>query len=131
MQHSNTNTLRYTLGSLLTFAALNAFGGGYYGMSGAEGVPRELLHGSPFSDYFIPSVILFCIVGGSFLVASIVTFAKSTKASVITSLSVIIVSVWLIVQLWIIGYVSWMQPATALVAGIIIVLNVVLAKQSP
>ena len=30
---------RYTLGSLLAFIALNAFGGRYYGLSGAEGIP--------------------------------------------------------------------------------------------
>jgi hypothetical protein len=28
--------MRYTLGVLLVFAALNAFGGGYYAMSGAK-----------------------------------------------------------------------------------------------
>jgi hypothetical protein len=51
-------SIRTLLGALLTVGALNAFAGGYYGLSGAEGVPREWLAGSPFRDYFVPSVIL-------------------------------------------------------------------------
>ena len=35
-------------GTLLDFGALNAFGGGYYGLAGAQGIPREWLRGSPF-----------------------------------------------------------------------------------
>ena len=30
---------RCSLGTLLAFIALNALGGGYYGLSGAEGIP--------------------------------------------------------------------------------------------
>jgi len=33
MSRSKENFIRYTLGFLLAFIALNAFGGGYYGMS--------------------------------------------------------------------------------------------------
>jgi hypothetical protein len=35
--------IRYLLGALLTFGAINAFAGGYYGLSGAKGVPLEWL----------------------------------------------------------------------------------------
>lgn len=38
--------IRYPLGGLLAFGALNAFGGGYYGLAGAPGVPTEWLEGS-------------------------------------------------------------------------------------
>ena len=68
---SRHNLIRYVLGALLVFVALNAFAGGFYGMSGAEGVPVEWLSGTPFSDYFIPSLILFVVVGGSSLVAAV------------------------------------------------------------
>ncbi|MEJ2009734.1 MAG: hypothetical protein P8Z30_16535 [Acidobacteriota bacterium] len=67
--------VRFALGSLLAFGALNAFAGGYYGLAGARGVPTEWLAGSPFRDYWIPSLILFIIVGGSFLVAAVAVFA--------------------------------------------------------
>jgi hypothetical protein len=58
-------------GCLLAFGALNAFGGGWYGLSGARGVPTEWLRGSPFRDYSVPSLLLLVVVGGSFLIAAI------------------------------------------------------------
>ena len=67
--------VRYSLGGLLAFGALNALGGGYYGLTGAVGVPTEWLEGSPFADYFVPSLILLVVVGGAFIVAAIAVFA--------------------------------------------------------
>jgi len=78
VSRSQSSTIRYVLGGLLAFGALNAFGGGYYGLSGAEGVPTEWLEGSPFSDYTVPSVILL-VVGGSFLVAAVAVFALTHR----------------------------------------------------
>jgi hypothetical protein len=121
--------IRYTLGTLLAFLALNAFGGGFYGLSGAEGIPLELLAGSPFKSYFIPSLFLFVVVGGSALFASIAVFAGSKLARNASFANVIIVFGWLSVQVAIIGYISWMQPATASLAMIILVLSWFLPKR--
>ncbi|MBN2275703.1 MAG: hypothetical protein JXR41_00965 [Bacteroidales bacterium] len=123
--------IRYILGSLLAFIALNAFGGGYYGMSGAEGVSTELLEGSPFKNYFIPGLILFVVVGGAFLFAAIAVFARFPIARKASFAAVYVVLIWLIVQIAIIGYVSWMQPVTAIVALIVFFLAWFLPKQSP
>jgi hypothetical protein len=114
--------VRVTLGLLLAFGALNAFGGGYYGLSGAKGVPTEWLEGSPFTDYFIPSLILFFVVGGAFLIAAVAVFARLRSARLLAQGAAVIVLVWLAVQVTIIGFVSWMQPATALVALLILAL---------
>jgi protein-S-isoprenylcysteine O-methyltransferase Ste14 len=116
--------IRFALGSLLTFLALNAFGGGYYGMSGAEGIPIELLDGSPFSTYFLPSLILFVVVGGTSLAAAVAVFAQSRFARTLCYSLIIILSGWLITQVAIIGYVSWMQPATAFIGLLILILTV-------
>ena len=113
--------IRYLLGALLTFGAINAFAGGYYGLSGAKGVPLEWLAGSPFSDYFIPSLILFVVVGGVFSFAAIAVFMRSRLARVSAFVAGTVVLVWIAVQLAIIGYVSWMQPAT-LLAGVFVVI---------
>lgn len=45
--------IRWILGILLLVVAINAFAGGYYGLSGAKNIPTEWLKGSPFRDYFI------------------------------------------------------------------------------
>jgi len=118
----SSNLIRNTLGVLLAFVALNAFGGGYYGMSGAADVPREWLQGSPFKDYFIPGLFLFLVIGGSFLYAAIAVFAQMRRARFFAFAAAIIVLVWLAVQVMIIGYVSWMQPVTTIAAIIVLVL---------
>ena len=83
--------LRYFLGCLLAFSALNAFGGGIYAIMGAENVPVEWLKGSPFTSYFVPGLILFFIVGGSFLTSSVLMFLNSKHAFKASYFSVFIV----------------------------------------
>ena len=113
--------IRYLLGALLTFGVINAFAGGYYGLSGAKGVPLEWLAGSPFSDYFIPSLILFVVVGGVFSFAAIAVFMRSRLSRVSAFVAGTVVLVWIGVQLAIVGYVSWMQPTT-LLAGVVVLI---------
>ena len=114
-----SSAIRWLLGVLLAFGALNAFGGGYYGMAGAEGVPTAWLEGSPFTDYVVPSAILFVVVGGSSLLAAIAVLARRRSGRMLALAAGVIVLGWLTVQLAIIGYVSWMQPTTA-IAGIVV-----------
>ncbi len=114
--------MRWPLGGLLAFGALNAFAGGYYGLSGAPGVPREWLAGSPFVDYVIPSLILMLVVGGSLLVAAVAVLARLGTARFAAHAAAAILLIWIVVQVALIGYVSWMQPATFAAAVLILVL---------
>ena len=120
--------VRYSLGALLVFGAVNAFGGGFYGLSGAKGVPTEWLNGSPFPDYFVPSLILLVVVGGSFMVAAMAVFTGLRIARLAALAAGIVVLGWLAVQLAIIGYVSWMQPTTAIAGVLILVLGSLLPQ---
>src|SRR5690349_9745215 len=106
--------VRYTLAILLLLVAINAFGGGYYGMAGAKNVPMKWLKGSPFHNYFIPSLILFVCVGGSALFAAIAVFTRHHIEHKAAFICGIIIIVWISVQIAIIGYVSWLQPAIAI-----------------
>jgi hypothetical protein len=117
------NWIRSVLGSLLAFLALNAFGGGIYGMLGAEGVPTDMLRGSPFETYVVPSIVLFVAVGGSMLAASVLVFRRWRHAQWAVAASMGIVFVWLAVQVSIIGYTSWLQPAVAIAAIVVLFLN--------
>jgi hypothetical protein len=114
---------RHSLAALLAFIALNAFGGGYYGLSGAKGIPTEWLEGSPFRDYFVPSLILIVVVGGWSFFAAISVFMRSRIARAAASIAGMVVLVWLAVETAIIGYVSWMQPTTAAAAVLVFVLS--------
>ncbi len=119
MSHSRANTTRYLLGTLLTFTALNAFAGGLYGMAGAEGVPVEWLKGTPFDDYFVPSLILFAIVGGTSLLGAAAVFTNAEAARRAALGAGATLMIWIAVQVTMIGYVSWLQPAVAMTAVVI------------
>jgi hypothetical protein len=105
--------IHWLLGGLLLLVALNAFGGGWYGIAGAEGVPIEWLDGSPFDSYLVPSVILFTVVGGTFLTAALGVLGRKRWSLVAVVVAIVVAIGWLTTQLAIIGYVSWLQPVTA------------------
>ncbi len=128
MRTRNNNIIRYSLGILLLLVAINSFGGGWYGMAGARDVPISWLEDTPFRDYFIPSLILFLIVGGSALIAAIAVFRRLGSARNVAFISVVILTLWLTVQIMIIGYVSWMQPTTAVATVLILLLTFKLPK---
>lgn len=122
-------TLRITLGIVLLIIAANAFGGGYYGMAGAENVPVEWLEGSPFKSYFIPSLFLFAVIGGTCLVTAIAAFRNSKHARKLSFICTGLLFGWIAVQVAIIGYVSWMQPAIFISAIVVTVIAFLLPKQ--
>jgi len=113
---SRTQIIRCVLGSILAFGALNAVAGGYYGLSGARGVPREWLEGTPFTNYFVPSLFLLVVVGGAMLWAAVAVFGNWRRCRSVALGAAGLVLCWIAVQVAMIGYVSWMQPTTAFVA---------------
>jgi hypothetical protein len=128
LAESRPSGVRYALSGLLGFGAINAFGGGYYGLWGAKGVPTEWLAGSPFTDYFVPSLILFVVVGGSLLVAAVAVFLRRRTGRAAALAAGTILLTWIAAEMAIIGYVSWMQPATAAGGVVILVLAWLLPK---
>jgi uncharacterized membrane protein YidH (DUF202 family) len=119
MTKSSVNLINKILGILLIFVAANAFAGGYYGLLGAKDIPIEWLRNSPFNSYFIPSVVLVVVVGGTSLFAGFAVLMKFRTGDIIAYTAGGILMVWLAVELFIIGYVSWMQTATAIVGVLI------------
>ena len=120
---------RYALGSLLAFVALNAFGGGIYGVAGAEGVSTEWLEGTPFRDYLIPSTMLFGALGGSSLVAAIAVFRRASWARPAALVAGGILLIWIGVQVALIGYQSWMQPTFFVIGLLVLILGWLLPSE--
>ena len=114
---------RYLLATILGVVALSSFGGGLYGMMRAKYIPLEWLEGSVFRDYFIPSLILFLIVGGLSLVAAIIVIRAHRMARRIAFIDGIVILIWIVFQMNIIGYVSWMQPFIAIAGFSILYLS--------
>ena len=121
MSNQRTSPYYNPLAIISGLVGVSAFGGGIYGMSGAKGIPLELLEGSMFPNYFIPSLILFMIVGGFSLLSTIMILKGNKNARRITILTGVIILIWIVFQLNIIGYESWLQPFIA-IAGISILL---------
>lgn len=107
---------KISLISLQLLVMLNAFGGGIYGLSGAPGIDPAWLDGSPFRTYVIPSLILFTVIGGGMAVATAAWILKSRVAPWLSLVMGAALMSWIVVQLAMIGYVSWLQPVM-LVAG--------------
>ena len=121
-------TNRYALGVILFFVALNAFGGSIYGLSGAKDIPRAWLEGSPFSSYFIPSLVLLLAIAIPFLVSGILVFKRHAWSARAAMFCATMLTGWIGVQLSMIGYVSWLQPAMLAAAAIIFFLALLLRR---
>ena len=79
-------------------------------MGGGLDLPSDWLDGTPFSSYFFPGLILFVVVGGSMLVASLAVWSRNLFAGPASLAVGSILLIWITVQVVLIGYRSWMQP---------------------
>jgi hypothetical protein len=96
--------------ALELFVAFWALAGGIGMMGDGLDLPKEWLEGTPFNDYFVPGLILFVVVGGSMLAASLAVWSRNTFAGPASLAVGSILLIWIIVQVVLIGYRSWMQP---------------------
>jgi hypothetical protein len=106
--------------ALELFVAFRAFAGGIGMMSGGLDLPKEWLDGTPFSDYFIPGLILFVVIGGLMLFAALVIWARNHFSGPVSLVAGSALVIWITVQVILIGYRSWMQP-TFLAFGLAVV----------
>ncbi len=110
------------LGILHAFIAINAFGGGAYGMMGPKELPVEWLEGSPFSSFFIPSLVLFVVVGGSHAMAAFWVMKRNPSAYKAALIAGSVLLIWIMAQVAIIGFVSFLQPMMAGLSVVVIVM---------
>lgn len=127
MNLTSKKHIRIILAPLLLVVAINAFGGGIYGMVGAKDIPPEWLQGSPFSSYFIPSLFLFVVIGGACLLAAMMVFRRKSMARNASFICGLLMLAWIIAQVAIIGFVSWLQPAIVMTG----LLTLFLARKLP
>ncbi len=116
------------LSVLHAFLAVNAIGGGIFGIAGARGVPLEWLHGTPFESYRVPSLILCTVVGGTQGLASVLVGRHAPRARTVSVAAGAILLGWISIQGALIGYVSWLQPAVAVSALASLILAVGLPR---
>jgi hypothetical protein len=127
MDRADPRVLRPLLGVLLGVTAVNAMIGGSYGMTGAGGLRTDWLERGPFDDYFLPSLMLFLLVGGTCLTAAVAVFAGWSSARTLAQLAGVVVFGFIGVELAIIGATFWLESLTVIAAATIIAL----ARQLP
>src|SRR5258708_33288753 len=98
--------------------AVSATGGGIYGLSGAKGVSRSWLEGSPFHSYLVPSLILVVVVAGSMLAALVAELARYPRAAEVSGAAGLVLLGWLAAEVPVIPF-SWLHPTFALLGTLV------------
>jgi len=109
------------------------FGGGAAIFNPVEplGVPAELLESSPFSDYLIPGLILFIVIGLGSIFSGITAIRKSKNQGYYSSVSSWALMIWIFVQCLMIRAVAFPHVLFFLIglAGAVLAFNILVAKQ--
>ena len=103
---------------LTAVVAIAALGGATYGIGGADSVPRSWLDRTPFDTYLVPSIVLGVVVAGSQVLAAALLARRRARAADVTAAAGLVLAVWILVQVAMIGWVSFLQP-TCLATGVV------------
>jgi hypothetical protein len=103
--------VRITLVVVDLFLAVSAIVGAIGLVAGFMNVPLSVLHGTPFADFTVPSLLLGVAVGGSALAAAaIAVFGPRRYERLASAGAGCIMTGWMIVEVALIGLGSWLQP---------------------
>jgi hypothetical protein len=95
--------LRVLLILLNGFLALTAIAGGVGLLADLNAPPVTALAGSPFSDYTIPGLALLIVVGGTAVIATLLSARKHALAALVSCLAGAVIVVFEIVEVLVIG----------------------------
>ncbi len=115
------------------FVGIGALFGGVAGMLdpyGPLGIPVELLEGSPFSNYFIPSLILFTVIGLGHIFSALATRREFELQGFISSTFSWALMIWIIVQCLIMQTIAFLHVLYFLIglAGAILSARLILYR---
>ena len=100
-------------GSLQAAVALSALASGALMMIFPEGrafrMPLSMLEGSPFSNFFLPGLILFAVIGLGHAAAAVMSFRRRLLGGPVGAVMGIGLMIWIFVQVSMIGGGHWLQ----------------------
>lgn len=130
-----TEVLSYSTGVLLS---LIGFGGIAAGLGlmlqpdgGGLGFTLTMLENSPFEDFFIPGIFLFTVNGMASLVGAFFAFKDQRYSGLGTAVLGVAMIIWIVAEVYWIGWVSWLQPTFLVVGAIELGLGYFLNAQHP
>ncbi len=123
---------RFLLG-LHLFVGVGALGGGLAGMLDPDeplGIPASLLENSPFENYFIPSLILFTVIGLGHLFSALAILYFPKYQGYISSVFSWALMIWIVVQVIILQVVEFLHVLYFLIGllGAIIALRILIEE---
>jgi hypothetical protein len=103
------------------FEAVSAIVGAVGLVVGFMDIPLSVLSGTPFTDFTVPALLLGVVVGGSALVAAVITAFGPRRAGALASAAAGGITVgYLTVEIALIGLGSWAQVVWLLVGLLMI-----------
>lgn len=125
--------IRITAITLLIFNGISALFGGGALLLAPDGsylqLTTETLKYSPFSNYVIPGLILFIILGLGSIVTSIITSRRVRGYPFLTIFMGFDLAIWISVQMLMIHEVNLLQIIYGSIGIILIVLGIFLRKK--
>ena len=120
-------------GIVQLFIALGAVGGGLVLLLDPSGqgigFSVELLSKSPFTNYLIPGLFLFLVNGIGNFFCGFLSIRKHLYAGYAGMLFGAILMGWILVQVAVFGWVSWLQPTYLFLGALELVLGFLLHKE--
>ena len=130
---SSQNRLRIIAIVLMMVTALNALATGYSFMvdpSGAGlGMSTSFIQNSPFTDFFIPGIILFIFNGLTNIFTSIIAIRKGKDYSLLISLQGLILLGWIIIQLTMVEIFHPLHLIMGIIGACLIIIGVSITNQ--
>ena len=124
--------IRLTTVILLIFNGISALFGGGALVADPSGssldIPVESLKNSAFTDFFIPGLILFVILGLGSIITSIVVIMRTSGYPFLTIFIGFALAVWISVQMLILHEVQWIHVLYGLIGIALIILGIFLRK---
>ncbi|HPR33478.1 MAG TPA: hypothetical protein PLK12_15370 [Prolixibacteraceae bacterium] len=121
------------LGYLQVFVGMGAVAGGLpmiLNPGGSDqGLTTEVLANSPFPDYLIPGIFLFVVNGLGSLFGAYLSLKDKALASRAGMVLGIILILWIVIQVYYLGLVSWLQPFFFIIGIAELVLGIFIFKK--
>jgi hypothetical protein len=115
--------MRFALFVLDLSAAVSAILGGIFVAANVDAFPRAWLSGSPFSDYFVPGLILAVVVGGSAAIAALATARSGRRGPIASVVAGLILVGWIAGELVLLNQNSASTSPRSLVEPVYLVVG--------
>ena len=113
-ENKRSRLVVYFLGALQVFIGLTAIAGGFGLVSDPSGtkmnIPLEWLSNSPFTNYFVPGLVLLIFNGVCSFLAGILTFLRNRYAGNLAVALGTFLVLFIVIEVWFVGLRTLLQP---------------------